>query len=78
METIADTHLYINPLHFFILGQLTDTSVITSYSIHYTKLYEAAEATIVTAPGTSCRHQIKDGTGKKAMHPVEIMYEALI
>lgn len=31
----------------------------------------------VAAPGTSCRHQIKDGTGRLAKHPVEILYEAL-
>jgi FAD/FMN-containing dehydrogenase/Fe-S oxidoreductase len=31
----------------------------------------------VAAPGTSCRHQIKDGTGEKALHPVEILWEAL-
>lgn len=37
----------------------------------------AAPGTIVAAPGTSCRHQIKDGTGKKALHPVEVLYEAL-
>lgn len=34
--------------------------------------------TIIAAPGTSCRHQIKDGTGKIAKHPVEILYHALI
>jgi FAD/FMN-containing dehydrogenase/Fe-S oxidoreductase len=34
--------------------------------------------TIIAAPGTSCRHQIKDGTGRKALHPVEILYEALL
>ncbi len=34
--------------------------------------------TIVAAPGTSCRHQVKDGTGKKALHPVEILWDALI
>ncbi len=34
--------------------------------------------TIIVAPGTSCRHQIKDGTGKLAKHPVEVLYEALI
>jgi FAD/FMN-containing dehydrogenase/Fe-S oxidoreductase len=33
---------------------------------------------IIAAPGTSCRHQIKDGTGKKALHPVEIMWGALV
>jgi Fe-S oxidoreductase len=32
----------------------------------------------VAAPGTSCRHQIKDGTGEKALHPVEILWEALV
>lgn len=36
------------------------------------------DGTIIAAPGTSCRHQIKDGTGKKALHPVEILYEALL
>jgi Fe-S oxidoreductase len=33
---------------------------------------------IISAPGTSCRHQIKDGTGRKALHPVEVLYDALI
>ena len=33
--------------------------------------------TIIAASGTSCRNQIKDGTGRKALHPVEIMYDAL-
>ncbi|HVU54301.1 MAG TPA: FAD-linked oxidase C-terminal domain-containing protein [Puia sp.] len=36
------------------------------------------EDVIIAAPGTSCRHQIKDGTGRLAKHPVEILYEALI
>ncbi|HEV7348438.1 FAD-binding and (Fe-S)-binding domain-containing protein [Telluribacter sp.] len=35
------------------------------------------EEVIIAAPGTSCRHQIKDGTGRKALHPVEILWEAL-
>ncbi|MCS5489839.1 FAD-binding and (Fe-S)-binding domain-containing protein [Algoriphagus limi] len=34
--------------------------------------------TLLAAPGTSCRHQIADGTGRKAMHPVEILWEAMI
>ncbi len=33
---------------------------------------------VIAAPGTSCRHQIKDGSGKKALHPVEILYDALL
>lgn len=32
---------------------------------------------IIAAPGTSCRHQVKDGTGRHALHPVEVLYEAL-
>jgi Fe-S oxidoreductase len=31
----------------------------------------------VAAPGTSCRHHIKDGTGRIAKHPVVILYEGL-
>ena len=36
----------------------------------------AKEETEISAPGTSCRHHIKDGTGRTAKHPIEIMYEA--
>jgi Fe-S oxidoreductase len=38
---------------------------------------EAGEGTLIAAPGTSCRHQIKDGTGRKALHPVDLLYDAL-
>jgi FAD/FMN-containing dehydrogenase/Fe-S oxidoreductase len=34
--------------------------------------------TVIAAPGTSCRHQIKDGTGRRALHTIEILYEALL
>lgn len=34
----------------------------------------AETPTIVAAPGTSCRQQIIDGTGVKAVHPIEILY----
>ncbi|HEY8995458.1 MAG TPA: FAD-linked oxidase C-terminal domain-containing protein, partial [Lacunisphaera sp.] len=37
----------------------------------------APAETIVAAPGTSCRHQILDGTGRMALHPVEILHAAL-
>jgi FAD/FMN-containing dehydrogenase/Fe-S oxidoreductase len=33
---------------------------------------------IIAAPGTSCRHQIKDGCDRKALHPIEILYDALL
>ena len=31
----------------------------------------------IVAPGTSCRHHILDGTGRKAKHPIELLYEAI-
>ena len=37
-----------------------------------------AEEVIIAATGTSCRHQIKDGTARKALHPVEVLYDALV
>ena len=35
------------------------------------------ENVIIAAAGTSCRHQIKDGTGRKSLHPVEILWKTL-
>ena len=34
--------------------------------------------TLIAANGTSCRHQIKDGTGRIALHPVTILKQALL
>jgi Fe-S oxidoreductase len=34
--------------------------------------------TLVAATGTSCRHQIKDGTQENSFHPVEILWDALV
>ena len=39
---------------------------------------KAAQDTIIAAPGTSCRHQIKDGTQREALHPVTILKQALV
>lgn len=39
---------------------------------------KAKESVIISANGTSCRHQIKDGTGREAKHPITILKEALI
>jgi FAD/FMN-containing dehydrogenase/Fe-S oxidoreductase len=38
----------------------------------------ASADTFIAAPGTSCRHQIKDGTGRIAQHPIEILHDALL
>ncbi|WP_106791290.1 FAD-binding and (Fe-S)-binding domain-containing protein [Aquimarina sp. Aq78] len=36
------------------------------------------EDTIIVAVGTSCRHQIKDGTQREALHPISILKNALL
>ena len=45
-------------------------------------LFPAVRATgddvIISAAGTSCRHQIKDGTHRHAQHPAEILFDALL
>jgi FAD/FMN-containing dehydrogenase/Fe-S oxidoreductase len=38
----------------------------------------ASNDIIISANGTSCRHQIKDGTKREALHPVTILKNALL
>jgi FAD/FMN-containing dehydrogenase/Fe-S oxidoreductase len=54
-----------------------DLSMKIGEMVLFPAVREAAEKILISAPGTSCRHQIKDGTGKQAKHPVEVLYEAL-
>jgi Fe-S oxidoreductase len=35
------------------------------------------EVSVIAAHGTSCRNQIFDGTGRRAFHPIEILFDAL-
>ncbi len=53
-----------------------------SMQIGELKLFPAVrkseENVIIAANGTSCRHQIKDGTGRNALHPISILKNALI
>lgn len=44
----------------------------------FPEVRKTTEETRITAPGTSCRHHIKDGTGKTALHPVELMLKAVL
>ena len=39
---------------------------------------KASNETVISANGTSCRHQIKDGTNREAKHPITILREALV
>ncbi len=54
-----------------------DVSMQIGELVLFPAVRKQPDSTLVAAPGTSCRHQIKDGTAKKAYHPVEIMYDAL-
>jgi Fe-S oxidoreductase len=55
-----------------------DLSMKIGELVLFPSVRKQADDVIIAAPGTSCRHQVKDGTGKHAKHPVEILYEALI
>lgn len=39
---------------------------------------ELGTGDMLIAPGTSCRHQILDGTGMRARHPIELLDELLV
>lgn len=58
-----------------------DTSMAIGEMVLFPSLRKAVsdskKRVIVSAPGTSCRQQIMDGTGIKALHPVEILYNSL-
>ena len=32
---------------------------------------------VIAAPGTSCRHQIRDALGRRVLHPIELVRAAL-
>jgi Fe-S oxidoreductase len=44
----------------------------------FPKIRNLTQNTIISASGTSCRHQIKDGTQRESKHPITILKEALI
>ncbi|MEI7662048.1 MAG: FAD-binding oxidoreductase, partial [Bacteroidota bacterium] len=55
-----------------------DLSMKVGELVLFPEIRKASPGMIIAAPGTSCRHQIMDGTGKRALHPIEVMFEALI
>jgi len=55
-----------------------DVSMKVAELVLLPSIRQTASTTLIAAAGTSCRHQIKDGVGRKSYHPVEILYEALI
>ena len=44
----------------------------------FPSIRKSAKNVVIAANGTSCRHQIYDGTGRQALHPVSILKKALI
>jgi len=54
-----------------------DISMKVGELVLFPAIRETKKDVILAALGTSCRCQIKDGTGREALHPVEIMFDAL-
>ena len=54
-----------------------DVSMQIGELVLFPAVREQPAEVIIAAPGTSCRHQIFDGTGRKALHPAEILFDAL-
>ncbi|UXX80235.1 FAD-binding protein [Reichenbachiella carrageenanivorans] len=55
-----------------------DVSMKVGELVLFPTVRKSRPDTVIAAPGTSCRHQIKDGTGKIAKHPVEVLWDALV
>ncbi|QRR02096.1 FAD-binding and (Fe-S)-binding domain-containing protein [Dyadobacter sandarakinus] len=55
-----------------------DVSMQIGELVLFPAVRQQPEDVIIAASGTSCRHQIKDGTGRKSKHPVEILWDALL
>lgn len=55
-----------------------DISMRVGELVLFPEIRKAKGSALFVAPGTSCRHQIKDGTEEIALHPVEVLYDALI
>ena len=54
-----------------------DLSMAIGEQSLFSLLEDVPAETIVVAPGTSCRHQIYDGTARHALHPIELLADAL-
>lgn len=54
-----------------------DVSMDIGELVLFPKLRKPDNIGLICAPGFSCRHQIKDGTEKKAYHPAELIAQAL-
>lgn len=55
-----------------------DLSMQVGELVLFPEIRKTTDNILISAPGTSCRQQIKDGTGRTATHPVEILFDALL
>ena len=55
-----------------------DISMKVGEQTLFPAIRKADKNTVISANGTSCRHQIKDGTQRTAFHPISILKEALL
>ena len=55
-----------------------DVSVKIGELVLFPAVRQQPEEVMIAASGTSCRHQIKDGVGRRAFHTAEILYDALV
>lgn len=55
-----------------------DLSMKVGDLVLFPEVRNSEQGTLISAPGTSCRHQIKDGTGVRAYHPVEVLFNAFL
>lgn len=55
-----------------------DVSMQIGEQTLFPAIRKAPKTTLIAAVGTSCRHQIKDGTERLAKHPISILRNALL
>ncbi len=54
-----------------------DLSMRIGELVLFPAIRQAPADTLIVANGTSCRHQIRDGVGRRALHPAEVLRMAL-
>lgn len=55
-----------------------ELSMTVGENMLFPKIRATDNKTIIAASGTSCRHQIKEGTDRNSKHPITILREALV
>lgn len=55
-----------------------DVSMKIGGLVLFPAVKKIGDSGIVAASGTSCRHQIWDGTGQKSFHTIQLLYDALL